>query len=393
MMDYKHSLEFIYFLTSVALDMWPKTLPEKWTDTIQNILDKYPKASLKKKSKLDNDDDDDMKPLFLAERAKHDDKIVSEILETYYSKRPSAEWTRKNTLYIQSLSFFEKFIIKEWTFFTYRYINGTTKWDKNIILLNSSPTFNQLKYYIKHSKKSNAINDVNIYTKVKGFNNEQFEKVRGILNGVYETTNDKSILKILDDITNIVKLSDEFNKMETLEYIWVHGKREKEKILLAKKMVYMYKEIQKALKVFNNTIKSNLKKIIQKITKNAPPLENDIYVYRGINSNNISRDKKQRSFSIDFQIAVGFTRESSKTPILIRVLVPKGTRILFIPTLSAFDHEMEVILNTSCINISPLKKCYRLTLGKGGVCKKDSKFDNNESFLFCTANYKNSLCV
>jgi hypothetical protein len=89
---------------------------------------------------------------------------------------------------------------------------------------------------------------------------------------------------------------------------------------------------------------------LRRIISNAPPLEFNMLVYRGIKSKYISKDmyfKNTRfsSASIDFTKAQNFTdKKSTNECCMLQVFVPKHTRILYIDAVSHYP-EHEVLIN------------------------------------------------
>lgn len=90
---------------------------------------------------------------------------------------------------------------------------------------------------------------------------------------------------------------------------------------------------------------------LQRILNNAPELTNDMYVYRGISTNYFQTDNTgvyiQPTFSsnsLSYDTARSFGAFSSEST-LTRINIPKGTRCLYIQSVSTLG-EVEVLFNT-----------------------------------------------
>lgn len=97
-------------------------------------------------------------------------------------------------------------------------------------------------------------------------------------------------------------------------------------------------------------------KIINSIIANAPPLDKDIYVYRGVGSidyikpGEIVNSKGFLSTSSNIAVALNFANRSAeklkkKEGTLFNILLPKGTRCLFMPMATTFSNESEILLS------------------------------------------------
>lgn len=124
------------------------------------------------------------------------------------------------------------------------------------------------------------------------------------------------------------------------------------------KITYQNKDAVKFVtKLLNNTLIS-----FQTILNNAPKIEKDIYVFRGIRTRRNTEDVMQRfngfnSFSLDPQVGHNFSMMKGTTNgTVYRLLVQKGTPLLYLSN-SMIESEEEVLLPTGGIFYKPKLNC------------------------------------
>lgn len=120
----------------------------------------------------------------------------------------------------------------------------------------------------------------------------------------------------------------------------------------------LYTELNNYLE---NTSKKNLEfdmivKVLDTAIANAPPLKTDITVYRGLNLPTVKNSRGRSdpllvgysglykgyiSTSFDINTALTFTRQSC---CLLKVVIPKGSKVLFVSGISNFSTEEEILL-------------------------------------------------
>lgn len=309
-MDY--SLE--YFLIGLMLDRWPKPLPLLWTKRLDKIIDEKektdkPLVKSQSKTKIKNEIKD--------EGARKPTEFEKGIMDAYYDKRPSKAWLKATSLYLHSLSKDDTDFLKAWAAHFYHFVTGKPL-NQGWLTANAST----LLYFVKQlpsMKKNEAM--------MKRF--ETFmEKLDTLKEGAktykkmwesYETD------RPFDYDTELAKHKD--NSKALVDWINTHAKALRQKM----------KERMKAL------------------TAKAPPLDREIIVYRGI-SQAKTKDSNMRSFSLDFSVARGFgstfSANEKNLAYLLRLTLPKGSRILFIPTTAPTADEMEAIIDMEQINPS-----------------------------------------
>jgi len=88
-------------------------------------------------------------------------------------------------------------------------------------------------------------------------------------------------------------------------------------------------------------------KRLKKIIDNSPPLEYDLIVYRGITNDYLSQQKKyfvnERFVSTSYLLHEAFKFMGDKCCI-IQILLSKGTKCIFMPILSVYPEEGEILL-------------------------------------------------
>lgn len=101
--------------------------------------------------------------------------------------------------------------------------------------------------------------------------------------------------------------------------------------------------------------KKNLKKQnrLKKIINNSPPLDYDLIVYRGINNDYFSQQNKyfynNRFISTTYLLHEAFKFMGSYGCCIVQIYLPKGTRCIFMPILSVYPEENEILLSKDSV--------------------------------------------
>lgn len=295
-----------YFLVGVMLDRWPKPLPLSWVKRLETLME--------------SKKDDKPKLLTMEERAeltlaRTPDSFEKKIMDAYYEKRPSKAWLKANVAYIDSLSKADKDFLKAWGMTFFNFVNGKPLSPDSLSVHEKT-----LLFFIKQigpMKKNNEM--------VKRF--ESFQK-------------DQKIWENSDQTYKVVWQSfgsdEPFNFEET-----------KRKHL----------ENRKALCDWINSHAKLLRQAMKKrmifLTAKAPPLDKTIIVYRGLKQAR-TMDSNMRSFSLDYSVArgfgSGFGSSAKDLPSLLRLTLPKGSKMLFIPSTAPLADEMEAIIDMGAVN-------------------------------------------
>lgn len=219
-------------------------------------------------------------------------------------------------------------------------------------LLNSIPSTDYLQKQVRYlnSFKPTTSKFINFYTKVG-------DKVVNIFirNGFYLSKDkllDKSIYQYYIQILQSINKEDLVFIFKFLNY-----KLSTELIDYIDNIIHLYiskKEYHPDLTPVTNIICQFYYKLLLNIFQNAPPLDKDIYVFRGstVDEANVYGNKKNNIFtltsflstSLSLQTAIKFSSSSPTFSYITRIKVPKGSRCLFIAGISGFIYELEMLL-------------------------------------------------
>lgn len=295
-----------YFLVGVMLDRWPKPLPPSWAKKLETIMeskkDEKPKLSTMEER---------AKPTL----ARTPDSFEKKIMDAYYEKRPSKTWLKSNVAYIDTFSKTDKDFLKAWGVTFFQFVNGKPLFPGSL-----SDHERILAYFI---------------------------------NQIGPMKKNEEMMKRLESFQKDDKMWE--SSSQTYKVIWESfGSDEPFNFEKAK---HKHLEDGKALCDWINShatlLRQEMKKRLVFLTAKAPPLDKTIIVYRGIKQAR-TKDSNMRSFSLDYSVArmfgSGFGSSDKDLPSLLRLTLPKGSKMLFIPSTAPVADEMEAIIDMGAVN-------------------------------------------
>jgi len=312
-----------YFLVGLMLDRWPKPLPPSWIKAL-DALDTTAATVATAATALDATAALDaivakQKSLRASHakptQARKPSAFQKKIMDAYYEKRPSKAWLRANTAYIESLSEQDKNFLKAWGMTFFRFVNGKALTPGTLSIHASTllSFITQVRAMNKNGKMMKRLQD---YME----NHTLWEEQAKTYKALWESYGSD---KPLDFETAQTKHFDDAKALS--DWVNSHAKALRE--------------------VMMNRMKV--------LTAKAPALDREIIVYRGI-SKARAKDSNMRSFSLDYSVARGFGSSFGMTgtalPYLLRLTLPKGSKMLFVPSTAPVADEMEAIIDMGRIN-------------------------------------------
>jgi len=324
-----------YFLISAALDRWPRLLPPGWAK---------PEGDLSERQRV------------VRRR---------QIMDAFYAKKPSKAWLRANVAYLASQSSSTRYLIEKWTTTFFEFVNGSAFCSDGYLDRKTAELLVETLEEIavdegwsvkelhlgeeelgldeggekdgeeKEDKKSSSRRPPR---EVKSHLKFSFERIRRLL----------GLLRLF------ISLVPKGNaRHESYEFLWSEAEDNFDFGKTKERFTKLKGEIGKAINGDAPSLRRQLKARFVKVMHGAPPLDRDIIVYRGI-IGAPKKDTNLRSFSIDWAMARSFAQPGQGNVLgyLYRLTIPKGGKMLFVPTLSsyAYAHEMEAIVDMTKIN-------------------------------------------
>jgi hypothetical protein len=327
-----------YFLIGLMLDRWPKSLPKSWIKRLAQIRKDppVPHEAGQTHPKLRPP-----KP--------YEKKIV----DAYYGRRPSKAWLKANTAYIGSLPERDKTFLKAWGMTLFQFVNGQPL--RAHCITYSGATLVSFAKEIPLLAANEEM--VNLFEAFVQSQQTTFGKNSSIFQMLWESGEDYTELSV---------------------------KREAQ-----------VEKIVKWLKPKSKLLREAMAGHLRKLTEASPPLDKEIDVYRGIATER-RKDIKPRSFSLDYSVAQTFARvwgvNAGKETILghlIRLTIPKGGKMLFLPTTVEQSNEMEAIVDMEQIDPRSWGKKWKLYLPSFFArCNAKVEGDNTNVVVFQGAKLK-----
>ena len=251
------------------------------------------------------------------------------------------EWIREVNKYIMTLNYSQLCILNDYTGNNYKVINSyllndTKNLENHVKNIKTNDYYNP--YYLQMIDLLHETNDFSEYFKV---HKEIVDKVR--VKYVAFIKKNKRHLRNLNE--NIYSLVYVLNYIKTAKILHKYKFTLLNYMLFAAKDEFIYKCIQIHIDEINNII------------KNSPPVKHDIIVYRGMNKKIFDKKytnvKTFSSCSFNMHASIGFIDNSIKKNnkkiircCMHRILIPKGSRILYITPITNYN-ESEIVLPTN----------------------------------------------
>ena len=335
-----------YFLISAALDRWPRLLPPGWAK---------PEGDLSERQRVSR---------------------RQQIMDAFYAKRPSKAWLRANVAYLSSQSPSTRYLIEKWTHTFFQFINGSpfpscyldrTTLEMLVETLQSIAadegwSAKELEIGEEELGLDEGGDEADDKADDKDGEEEISKKASSRRPPKEVKSHPKFSLERLRRLLGLIRLylpllSDTTKAQhESYEFLWSEEGDEFDLEKAQKRFAALKKEIVEAINQDAPSLRRQLKARFVKVMNGAPPLDREIIVYRGIKEVP-KKDTNLRSFSIDWAVARQFAQPLSFGPDkgkvlghLYRLTIPKGGKMLFVPTMSAYVEEMEAIVDMAKIN-------------------------------------------